>query len=201
MCRPQKNTATDPLQASWFSLFPFGDESPNVTLAAVGQRLVFVIPLIGNLQSLLDRAKSGTYRASPVRRVHILKGGSGTETRPLGIPTLEDKILQRAVVMLLEPIYEQDFLNCSFGFRPGRSADQALQSFRDQLMNCRGGWVLEVDILKFIDNLDHGHPQRPLGAHYPPRLSHTKRSLSAAWQETHVMETTSRNRSFAGPTD
>jgi group II intron reverse transcriptase/maturase len=113
--------------------------------------------LEGNLQCLLDRAKSGTYRAPPVRRVYIPKGGSTTETRPLGIPTLEDKVLQRAVVMLLEPIYEQDFLDCSYGFRPGRSAHQALTSFRDQLMNCRGGWVLEVDVRKFFDNLDHGH--------------------------------------------
>jgi RNA-directed DNA polymerase len=113
--------------------------------------------LEGNLQDLLDRAKSGTYRAPPVRRVHIPKGGSNTETRPIGIPTLEDKVLQRAVVMLLEPIYEQDFLDGSYGFRPGRSAHQALKSFRDQLMNCRGGYVLEVDIRKFFDNLDHGH--------------------------------------------
>ena len=113
--------------------------------------------LEGNLQSLLDRAKSGTYKAPPVRRVHIPKGGSTTETRPLGIPTLEDKLLQRAVVMLLEPIYEQDFLDCSYGFRPKRSAHQALNSFRDQLMDCRGGYVLEVDIRKFFDNLDHGH--------------------------------------------
>ena len=90
--------------------------------------------LEGNLQSLLDRAKSGTYKAPPVRRVHIPKGGSTTETRPLGIPTLEDKILQRAVVMLLDPIYEQDFLDCSYGFRRGRSAHDALSSFRDQTM-------------------------------------------------------------------
>ena len=113
--------------------------------------------LEGNLQNLLDRAKSGTYHAPPVRRVHIPKGGSSTETRPIGIPTLEDKILQRAVVMLLEPIYEQDFLDCSYGFRPGRSAHQALESFRTQLMKSRGGWVLEVDIRKFFDTLDHGH--------------------------------------------
>lgn len=116
--------------------------------------------LEGNLQRLLDRAKSGTYHARPVRRVHIPKGGSTTETRPLGIPTLEDKVLQRAVVMLLEPIYEQDFQDCSYGFRPGRSAHQALESFRSQLMGCRGGWVLEVDIRKFFDNLDHGHLRR-----------------------------------------
>jgi group II intron reverse transcriptase/maturase len=113
--------------------------------------------LEGNLQRLLDRAKSGAYQAPPVRRVHIPKGGSTTETRPIGIPTLEDKVLQRAVVMLLEPIYEQDFLNCSCGFRPRRSAHQALDSFRNQLMASRGGWVLEVDIRKFFDNLDHGH--------------------------------------------
>jgi len=113
--------------------------------------------LEGNLQKLLDRTKSGTYRAPPVRRVHIPKGGSSTETRPIGIPTLEDKILQRAVVMLLEPIYEQDFLDCSYGFRPRRSAHQALESFRDQLMRCHGGHVLEVDIRKFFDNLDHRH--------------------------------------------
>jgi RNA-directed DNA polymerase len=112
-----------------------------------------------NLQSLLDRAKSGTYKAPPVRRVHIPKGGSSTETRPLGIPTLEDKVLQRAVVMLLEPIYEQDFFDCSYGFRPRRSAHQALATFRDQAMTGRpkGGWVLEVDIRKFFDNLEHRH--------------------------------------------
>jgi RNA-directed DNA polymerase len=113
--------------------------------------------LEGNLQRLLDRVKSGTYQAPPVRRVHIPKGGSSTETRPLGIPTLEDKVLQRAIVMLLEPIYEQDFLDCSYGFRRGRSAHQALEFFRNQLMDIRGGWVLEVDIRKFFDNLDHGH--------------------------------------------
>jgi len=66
--------------------------------------------LEGNLQRLLDRMKSSDYRAPPVRRVHIPKGGSSTETRPIGIPTFEDKVLQRAVVMLLEPIYERDFL-------------------------------------------------------------------------------------------
>jgi len=113
--------------------------------------------LEGNLQRLLDRAKSGTYHAPPVRRVHIPKGGSSTETRPIGIPTLEDKILQRAVVMLLEPIYEQDFLDCSYGFRPGRSAHQALAWLWEQTMDCQGGWILDVDVRKFFDNLDHGH--------------------------------------------
>ena len=107
-----------------------------------------------NLQSLLGRAKSGTYWAPPVRRVHIPKG-TGDETRPIGIPTFEDKVLQRAVTMVLEAVYEQDFLDCSYGFRPGRSAHQALAAFRDQMMAMRGGWVLELDIQKFFDTLDH----------------------------------------------
>lgn len=113
--------------------------------------------LEANLQSLLDRAKSGRYFAPPVRRVHIPKAGSSTETRPIGIPTLEDKVLQRAVVMLLEPIYEQAFDEGSFGFRPGRSAHGALESLWKGLMDMGGGWVLEVDIRKFFDTLDHAH--------------------------------------------
>lgn len=113
--------------------------------------------LEANLRSLLDRAKSGTYRAPPVRRVHIPKGGSTSETRPIGIPTLEDKVLQRAVVMLLEPIYEQDFHPGSFGFRPRRSAHDALESLWRQTMNQQGGWVLEVDIRKCFDTLDHAY--------------------------------------------
>lgn len=109
-----------------------------------------------NLRDLLDRAKSGDrYRAPPVRRVHIPKGDGST--RPLGIPTFEDKVLQRAVVMVLEPLYEQDFLDCSFGFRPGRSAHQALATIQSKLMKMGGGWVLDVDIRKFFDSLSHAH--------------------------------------------
>ncbi|WP_205678830.1 group II intron reverse transcriptase/maturase [Aquisphaera insulae] len=113
--------------------------------------------LMGNLRLLLDRAKSGTYVAPPVRRTYIPKAGSATETRPLGIPTFEDKVLQRAVVMVLEAIYEQDFLDCSYGFRPGRSAHQALDAIWRQAMDMRGGWILDVDIRKFFDTIDHGH--------------------------------------------
>jgi group II intron reverse transcriptase/maturase len=114
----------------------------------------FSAHLRDNLQALLGQAKSGTYRAPPVRRVHIPKG-TGGDTRPLGIPTFADKVLQRAVVMALEPLYEQDFLDCSYGFRPGRSAHQALQALWQQTMAMGGGWIVEVDIRKFFDTLDH----------------------------------------------
>jgi RNA-directed DNA polymerase len=117
----------------------------------------YAVNLMGNLQSLLDRAKSGTYQAPPVRRVHIPKGGSTTETRPLGIPTFEDKVLQRAVVMVLEAIYEQDFKDCSYGFRPRRSAHKALESLWQQTMGIKGGWIVDVDIRKFFDTINHGH--------------------------------------------
>jgi RNA-directed DNA polymerase len=112
--------------------------------------------LEANLASLLDRAKSGTYFAPPVRRVHIPKG-SGKDTRPIGIPATEDKLLQRAVAMLLEPLYEQDFLDCSYGFRPGRSAHGALSALWSQCMTGEITWILDMDISKFFDTLDQAH--------------------------------------------
>jgi RNA-directed DNA polymerase len=112
--------------------------------------------LEGNLRSLLERLKSGLYRAPPVRRVYIPKG-DGIQSRPIGIPTFEDKVLQRAVLMVLEAVYEQEFLDCSYGFRPGRSAHQALDALWGSLMEVGGGWVLEVDIQNFYEELDHVH--------------------------------------------
>jgi group II intron reverse transcriptase/maturase len=86
--------------------------------------------------------------------VHIPKGTGGA-TRPIGIPTFEDKVLQRAVVMVLGEVYEQDFLDCSFGFRPGRSPHMALDSFWKQAMPMGGGYVVEVDVKSFFDAIDH----------------------------------------------
>jgi RNA-directed DNA polymerase len=115
-----------------------------------------------NLRALLDRVKSGTYRAPPVRRVHIPKG-DGSQTRPIGIPTFEDKVLQRAVAMLLEAVYEQEFHDFSYGFRPRRSAHDACEALQSATVKMAGGWVLEVDIKKFFDTLDHKHLREILG--------------------------------------
>ncbi len=113
--------------------------------------------LEANLASLLERFKSGRYRAPAVRRVHIPKPGKAKKTRPIGIPTLEDKVLQRAVLMVLEPVYEQDFLDCSYGFRPGRSAHQALDALWRGLMAMGGGWIIDLDIQSFFDDVDWSH--------------------------------------------
>lgn len=110
--------------------------------------------LENSLASLLTRFRKGTYYAPPVKRVHIPKGDG--RTRPIGIPTFEDKVLQRAVAMVLGSIYEQDFHPGSYGFRPGRNAHDALQAVWDATMRVGGGWVLEVDIRAFFDTLDHG---------------------------------------------
>jgi RNA-directed DNA polymerase len=109
-----------------------------------------------NLKSLLERFKSGTYKAPPVRRVYIPKA-DGTNTRPIGITTFEDKVLQRAVTMVLGAVYEQDFLGCSYGFRPERSAHQALEALRNEVWKMGRGVIREVDVQTFFDSLDHKH--------------------------------------------
>jgi RNA-directed DNA polymerase len=121
-----------------------------------GTSEAYAAQLEENLRSLLEQVKSGTYRAPPVRRVHIPKG-DGEQTRPIGIPTFEDKVLQRAVAMVLEAVYEQEFLDCSYGFRRGRSAHQMLADLQRQACRMAGGWLLEVDISRFFDTLDHKH--------------------------------------------
>ncbi|RMH34281.1 MAG: group II intron reverse transcriptase/maturase [Nitrospirae bacterium] len=140
--------------------------------------------LEANLQDLLKRVKSGTYRAPPVRRKHIPKG-TGAETRPIGIPTFEDKVLQRAIVMLLEPIYEQDFHDGSYGFRPQRSAHDALDVLWTETMRVGGGWILEVDLRKFFDTLDHSHIRNLVSRRIRDGVV---RRLIGKWLKAGVME-------------
>ncbi|MEM9463187.1 MAG: group II intron reverse transcriptase/maturase [Myxococcota bacterium] len=106
----------------------------------------------GNLQDLHERLKSKQYRHQPIRRVHIPKEGG--RTRPIGISAFEDKLVQGAVRDVLEAIYEQDFLNCSYGFRPGRSAHDAVRSIDRGVHRGEMRWILEADIASFFDSID-----------------------------------------------
>ncbi|QIL89665.1 group II intron reverse transcriptase/maturase [Microbulbifer sp. SH-1] len=115
------------------------------TAADYGQRLE------EHLESLLARVKDGSYKAPPVRRSYVPKGNG---KRPIGIPTFEDKVLQRAVVRILEKLYEPIFHPYSFGYRPGKSPHKALEQLRQQLSESGGGYVIEMDIQSFFDTLD-----------------------------------------------
>ena len=106
-----------------------------------------------NLQDLSERLKRGAYRAKPVRRVYIPKADG--RQRPLGVTALEDKIVQRAAVEVLNAIYEMDFLGFSYGFRPGRSQHQALDALYTGLLTRKVNWVLDLDIKGFFDGLSH----------------------------------------------
>jgi len=106
-----------------------------------------------NLQDLSHRLKRGAYRAKPGRRAYIDK--SDGRKRPLGVPVLEDKVVQRATVEVLNAIYETDFLGFSYGFRPGRSQHHALDALYTGLLTKKVNWVLKVDIGGFFDALSH----------------------------------------------
>jgi len=105
---------------------------------------------VASIQELHERLKDGTYRAQPLRRIYIEKEDG--RKRPISIPSLEDKIVQRATVELLNAIFEQDFLNCSYGFRPKRSAHQALEAIRVEANRGRT-WVVDADIASFFDSI------------------------------------------------
>lgn len=113
--------------------------------------------LDARLRDLQDRVQRGSYHPQPVRRVHIPKGDG--RTRPLGITALEDKVVQQAARMVLEPIYEQEFLGFSYGFRPGRSQHKALDALAVAIMR-KVSWVLDADIRAFYDTIDHGWMQK-----------------------------------------
>lgn len=116
--------------------------------------------LASRCQDIVDRLKARRYQAPPVRRVEIPKGGG--KTRPLGIPTVEDRLVQRAVARILESVYEGDFRPFSYGFRPGRNPHQALRALRRQLIAGKVRQVFEADIRGFFNHLDHAWLMRML---------------------------------------
>ncbi|MCP5110657.1 MAG: group II intron reverse transcriptase/maturase, partial [bacterium] len=139
----------DTLREAYFRLKR--DAAPGVdgqTWRAYGEALE------ENLRDLSARLKRGVYRAKPVRRVYIPKADG--RQRPLGVPVLEDKLVQRATVTALNAIYETDFLDFSYGFRPGRSQHNALDALYTGLLTRRVNWVLDADIRGFFDAIDHG---------------------------------------------
>jgi retron-type reverse transcriptase len=106
-----------------------------------------------NLQNLFERKRTGRYRAPAVKRIWLEKEDG--RKRPIGIPEIEDKIVQRAVSMLLGAVYEQDFYDFSYGFRPGRGPHQALREIWKQCMGMNIGWIIDADVSGFFDNLSH----------------------------------------------
>jgi RNA-directed DNA polymerase len=108
--------------------------------------------LAANLKSLRERMKAGQYRHQPIRRVNIPKDNGAT--RPIGISTVEDKVVQGALRDVLETIYEQDFLDCSYGFRPGRSAHDAIRALNGVVGRGHANYIVEADIVSFFDSID-----------------------------------------------
>src|SRR5256714_7507495 len=135
------------LRAAYWAIRPQAAPGVDgVTWAGYGQNLEV------NLRDLHARVQSGRYRAKPSRRVYIPKADG--RLRPLGIASLEDKIVQRAVVEVLNAVYETDFLGFSYGFRPGRSPHRALDALTAGILEKRVNWVLDADIRDFFGSLD-----------------------------------------------
>lgn len=149
--------------------------------------------LDSNLADLLERIKSGRYQALPVLRAYIPKADGSR--RPLGIPAFEEKVAQRAIAMVLEPIMEADFLSCSYGFRPNRSAHQALHVLRDRVMTHRLRWVIDLDIHQYFETIDHSH----LRAFLDQRVTDgVIRRMIDKWLKAGVLEAGQLHRTIAG---
>jgi RNA-directed DNA polymerase len=107
------------------------------------------------VQELSERLKRGSYQAPPVRRVEIPKGPGKEGTRPLGIPTVEDRLMQRAVARILESVFEADFLDCSYGFWPERNPHRALRTLRRIIVTKKVGHLFEADIRGYFNHIQH----------------------------------------------
>jgi group II intron reverse transcriptase/maturase len=136
------------LRAAYWAIRP--QAAPGVDKVTWG---AYGVGLEEKLQDLHQKVQSGSYRANPSRRVYIEKADG--RLRPLGIATLEDKIVQRAVVEVLNAIYEVDFLGFSYGFRPGRSPHDALDALTVGIERRKVNWVLDADVKEFFTSLDH----------------------------------------------
>jgi group II intron reverse transcriptase/maturase len=139
--------------------------------------------LDANLAGLVERLKEKKYRAKLVRRKDIPKGNG--KVRPLGIPVLEDKLVQLAVSKILAAIYEQDFLDCSWGYRPGRGAREASRELAEGLYRGNYGWVVEADIRGFFNNIDHDWTLRMLKERVEDRAF---LNLIGKWLKAGVLE-------------
>jgi len=149
--------------------------------------------LEANLQDLSGRLQRGAYRARPTRRAYIEKADG--RRRPLGVPALEDKVVQRAVAEVLGAVYEEDFLGFSYGFRPGRSPHHALDALTTGIMTRKVNWVLDADIREFFDTLDHGWLVKFLEHRIGDRrVVH----LIQKWLNAGVLEDGKRTRSEVG---
>ena len=149
--------------------------------------------LEANLQDLCERVHTGHYRPQPVRRVYIPKADGGR--RPLGIPALEDKIVQGAVAEVLAAIYEVDFRDFSYGFRPGRSAHHALDALHTGVMTQCVNWVLDADIRSFFDSVDHEWMLRILAVRIADRRV---LRLTRQWLKAGVLESGEWSQTEAG---
>ena len=142
------HVSVDRLRAAYWALRPQAAPGVDgVTWPDYGQDLE------ASLHDLHERVQRGSYRAKPVRRAYIPKRDG--RLRPLGVAALEDKLVQRAVVEVLQSIYEPDFLGFSYGFRPGRSPHDALDALAAGILKKRVSWVLDADISDYFTSLDH----------------------------------------------